>query len=96
MTAPLPRPQGTQPIRCPNPACEHPIDQHHPPLAVEELPMYRPMNRVHRTWCLGCIQDGKYLSRQPLPCSWTPNDIAWALLFGELSTPTVARAADHT
>lgn len=66
----MPQPSTPTVVRCPDPACGHPIDDHH-----------RQLTRYGRT---GCYQANTVTAAQ-CPCEKTPNDVACALLFGELT-----------
>lgn len=70
----LPRPQGTTPVRCPS--CGHEIAEHQTPSVGSLAPP-------------GCSKQLWEPIRR-CACRWTPNDIAWSLLHGELSHGTVA------
>jgi hypothetical protein len=65
----LPRPTGTTPVRCPS--CGHPLDEH-------------VLDSSYGATITGCcnIQPS---STAVCACAWTPNDIAWATLHGELT-----------
>jgi hypothetical protein len=71
MTDLLPRPSGATTVRCPN--CGHGADLHAAPGIKPGLADG------------GCTSDWPLV--QGCSCEWTPNDIAWWWVYGELTPP---------